>query len=168
MSDTIEEELNLPKLKEVLEILKNQEKETDSNLNLEAVSAIDKATKDSEKLEKLLENNSISDEHETEMNEIRTEAMKSYRDMIDLGFNIDPKHAGDIMAASVQMLKLALDASNSKIERRFRQAKLQLDKRRLELNTPPEEGIIQGEGGFVADRNDILKKYQDQKSNKNL
>jgi hypothetical protein len=62
------------------------------------------------------------------------------------------------------MLKIAVDAKNSKVEKKLKLIKLQLDKMRLDANRKdPAQDPIKG-GDLVMDRNEIIasiKKAQD-------
>jgi hypothetical protein len=169
MTTEIENALNLPRLQEVLNQLKvNEEQkllaEQEAKHQMpETAEAFTKILENNDKIEKALDIDRAFTEHDQEMNEIKDTALKTHRDMIDLAFNIDPKNAGEIMSAGVQMLKVALDASNSKVERRLKTIKLQLDKRRLDQSEPAKEGIIQSEGNLLIDRNEVLKRLDELK-----
>lgn len=111
------------------------------------------------------------EEHVNEMNEIYDEAMKSYRDLIDLAMNMEAGRAGSIAETAVNMLKTALDASKSKSDQRLKRLRFRLDKEKLERSAKVEATNVVEAGQpddngatMVANRNDLLKMFRDRKN----
>lgn len=98
------------------------------------------------------------DVHDAEMDSIAQKAISTYEDLMSLGGNVPDMHAGKIFEVAGQMLKTALEAKNSKAEKKLRMIELQLKKVRAE-----QIDIEQGNGnrGSTAagefDRNELLK-----------
>ena len=95
--------------------------------------------------------------HDQEMDEIADKAVKTFEDLLTLGGNVPDMHAGKIYEVAGQMLKTALDAKNSKAERKLKMIELQLKKVRAE-QIDMEQGLApraQSAGEF--DRNELLK-----------
>ena len=59
-------------------------------------------------------------------------AVKAFDDLMQLGYNVEDRHAGHVFAAAHAMLKNAIDAKNSKADRKLRAVELQLKKLRLD------------------------------------
>ena len=91
---------------------------------------------------------------------------ESGRDLMDLGMNVEARHAGDIFAAAQRMLKNAIEAKTSKTEKKLKMIELQLKKMKLDQSQKTDEGTIEGEGYVIADRNDILKSFIDKENDK--
>lgn len=72
------------------------------------------------------------DKHDDEMDELANMAIQSHKDLQDLGMNVEVKYAGEIFSSSSQMLKIAVDAKNLKVEKKLRLLRLQLDKMRID------------------------------------
>ena len=72
------------------------------------------------------------DKHDEEMDDLAGMAIQAHKDLQDLGMNVEIKHAGEIFASSSQMLKIAVDAKNLKVEKKLRLLRLQLDKMRID------------------------------------
>jgi len=169
MTDKIEDELNLPRLKEVLKTLKeeNNEKETDKKLdNPKAIDAWVTALKNIKKIDKSLNDFDYLGSHATEMDEISKEAINSYKDLIELGFNVETKHSGQIFDPATQMLKVALEARNSKVEKKLKYMRLELDKAKFErdLNNENSDNFItvgENEDTILAERNSLLEKIRE-------
>ena len=101
-----------------------------------------------------------------EMDELAQMAVESYRDLMDLGMQVDSRYSSDILAVSATMLGHALTAKNAKITKKLKMIELQLKKAQLDqkLNKDAEEkdSIPLGEGKAL-DRNELLKMFAPQK-----
>jgi len=109
-----------------------------------------------EELQKEYDQQDPSQLHDEEMDEIADLAVEYGKSLHDLGMNVEVKHAGEIFTASSNMLKIALDARNSKMEKKLKMLKLELDRLRLD-RTNPDQGITQSqEHVTILDRNQLL------------
>lgn len=98
--------------------------------------------------------------HDEEMDEIADLAVEYGKSLHDLGMNVEVKHAGEIFTASSNMLKIAVDARNSKMEKKLKLLKLELDRLRLDRTNPdPGETITQA-NVTVLDRNALLEQIK--------
>lgn len=103
--------------------------------------------------------------HTLEADEIYEEAMKAYKDLLDHGFQIEPKHAGaNAFSPAAKMLEIALKASQSKSAKKMEKIRMIMEKERhdKEMGKHETEGIIDGdaEGTIVANRNDLMEKIR--------
>jgi hypothetical protein len=96
------------------------------------------------------------DQHDDEMDELAAMAIQSHKDLQDLGMNVEIKHAGEIFASSSQMLKIAVDAKNLKVEKKLRLLRLQLDKMRIDKMVKADDNSIDGTATKI-DRTELLK-----------
>ena len=102
------------------------------------------------------------DVHDREMDDIAELAIQAHKDLRDLGMSVEVRHAGEIFTSSSQMLKIGLDAKNSKIDKKLKLLKLQLDKLRLEKSTVKgEDAAIDGNATMI-DRNDLLAQVREE------
>jgi hypothetical protein len=102
-----------------------------------------------------------ADLHDDEMNEIAGLALEYSKTLNDLGLGVEIRHAGEIFNASATMLKVALDARNSKMERKLKQLKLELDRLKLEKTFPEEKAPADLGNVKVLDRNALLEQLRD-------
>lgn len=174
MTKQIEDELNLPRLEDAL-----------AEARQELAGAVDDATQaEVERMADALQNIDPStlinkeeegiETHEAEMNEVIDQAMKAHKEILDLAFNVEIKHAGSIFMPAARMLELAVTASKSKADQRLKVLKLRMEKERhnAELQKDRLNGSIEAEpedangevptlASIVADRNDLMKKIKD-------
>ena len=100
------------------------------------------------------------DQHDKEMDEISEKAMTSHIDLMELGMNVEVKHAGEIFAVSAQMLKIAADVRNNKVEKKLKLLRLQIDKMRIDKMTKSDDSNVLDGNAMTLDRNEILKQLQ--------
>ena len=101
------------------------------------------------------------DEHDREMDELADLAIKAHQDLQDLGMNVEIRHAGEIFSSSSQMLKIAVDAKNNKVEKKLRMLRLQLDKLKLDRATKSNGLDPIDAQATVLDRNALLKQLSE-------
>jgi len=91
-------------------------------------------------------------------------AVKAFDDLMQLGFNVEDRHAGHVFAAAHAMLKNAIDAKNSKADRKLRAIELQLKKLRLDqqTNNTSTPDTIETEKVIRIDRNSLLNQLNEQ------
>ena len=104
------------------------------------------------------------DQHDVEMDELAGLAIQAHKDLQELGMNVEVRHAGEIFSSSSQMLKIAVDAKNNKVEKKLKLLRLQLDKMKLDKQTAPENTTLDGTA-VALDRNEILKQLRQMSGN---
>ena len=108
------------------------------------------------------------DAHDSEMDDIARKAVDTFNDLISLGSNVPDMHAGKIYEVAGQMLKTALDAKNSKADKKLKMIELQLKKVRAEqIDFDLGAGPAKGQGGGEFDRNELLKYIVSSKKSEN-
>jgi len=145
----LEETLDLPSLSDALEeskvskekeALDAEEKEVDeleetmkelSATNPQSASDFKNALDSAAELENTVARHADFKEHDDEMNEVSAHAMESYEMLMDFGMNCTPAHAGSIFDTAATMLKISLDARNSKSDKKLKVWRLQIEQARL-------------------------------------
>lgn len=106
------------------------------------------------------ENTDPDQVHDEEMDEIAQLALEYGKSLHDLGMNVEVKHAGEIFNASGNMLKIASDARNAKMEKKLKLMKLELDRVKLERMAPERPELIENSQVTVLDRNELLNQIK--------
>ena len=158
MTKKLEELLNLAPADEQEEETTNEEQndlvpvpDTEQYQNaLEAVDKIDAALP-------MVQNLEASD---NEMDEIAKQAQDTFKDLMDLGMNVEARYAGDIFSTAAKMLDTALNAKGAKIDRKLKMIDLQLKKARLDQQQLKMDGstMIEESDAVILDRNALLEK----------
>jgi hypothetical protein len=95
-----------------------------------------------------------------EMDELAALATSSYKDLVDLGMQVDSRFASEIFNAASSMLGHAITAKTAKINKKLKMLDLQLKKAQLDQKlaskTEEVENTPLGQGQ-VLDRNELLR-----------
>ena len=103
---------------------------------------------------------------DTEMDELAGLATGSYKDLMDLGMQVDSRFASEIFSVASNMLGHAITAKQAKLDKKLRMVDLQLKKMRLDHQLAQDgnkpNSAIEGEGA-VIDRNALLAQILNKK-----
>lgn len=94
-----------------------------------------------------------------EMDDLAELAEEKFKDLMDLGMNVEPRYSGVILQTASTLLGHAITAKTAKMDKKLKMIQLQLSKARLDHTISkerPEDEPIQGHG-VVIDRNEILR-----------
>jgi hypothetical protein len=95
-----------------------------------------------------------------EMDELANLAVSSYKDLHDLGMQVDSRFSAEILSVAGAMLGHAITAKTAKLNKKLKMIELQLKKAALDQKAQGKEQEIDntpvGEGKTL-DRNELLK-----------
>jgi hypothetical protein len=97
---------------------------------------------------------------DTEMDELAGLATGSYKDLMDLGMQVDSRFASEIFSVASNMLGHAITAKTAKLDKKLKMIDLQMKKMRLDqqqADKDPEATAQQGQG-HVLSRNELLER----------
>ncbi len=100
-----------------------------------------------------------------EMDELSDLATSSYRDLMDLGMQVDSRFASEIFSVASNMLGHAITAKTAKLDKKLKMIDLQMKKARLDQQQPEEKQPQQGQG-HVLSRNELLNRIIGAKNQK--
>ncbi len=113
-----------------------------------------------DKIEKALPEVKGLEAADTEMDSLAQLAQDSYKDLMDLGMQVDSRFASEIFGVAGTMLGHAITAKTAKINKKLKMLDLQLKKAQLDQKalsqTKEIENTPVGEGSLL-DRNELLK-----------
>lgn len=94
-----------------------------------------------------------------ELDELADIAKTRFQDLMDLGFNVDSRFAGEIFGVASNMLGHAISARTAKLNKKLRVVELQLKKARLDQqqNKDSSQDLPLGQGQ-ILNRNELLDK----------
>tara|TARA_B100002019_G_scaffold246378_1_gene224208 strand:- start:257 stop:742 length:486 start_codon:yes stop_codon:yes gene_type:complete len=157
MTKKLEDLLNLPDSKEILEESKKEKQETAIVEQEETIRSIEELDKIQSALPAVKGLGELADK---ELNEVADKAMTAYEDLMDLGMNVESRYSGRVFEVAGGMLKTSLDAKVAKVDKKLKMIELQLKKEKLDKDGGAETDIVQGEGYVVTDRNSLLEKLK--------
>ena len=168
MTKKLEDILNLPNIKEEFKKVDKKEKEIKDNQSNGVQKNVDPKT--AKNLEKtyaefdkiaasLPQVKGLGDLSDLELDKLAIEAEESYKTLMDLGMNVDSRYSGRIFEVASTMLRNAIDAKGSKIDKKLKMVELQLKKLKIDKTGGIDTGPIEESDGFViSDRNELMKK----------
>ena len=95
-----------------------------------------------------------------EMDELAGLATSSYKDLMDLGMQVDSRFASEIFGVASNMLGHAITAKTAKLDKKLKMIDLQLKKAKLDqqqADKDPDATAQQGQG-HVLSRNELLER----------
>jgi hypothetical protein len=104
-----------------------------------------------------------------EIDQLADLAQNSYKDLMDLGMQVDSRYSSEIFNVAGTMLGHAITAKTAKVSKKLKMIELQLKKAALDQKQSSKEKEIEatplGEGKAL-DRNEILKALLEKKADK--
>ena len=163
MTKKLEELLDLPDNKKILDEAKAEEKKkakaeqalVEQQDDVRSLAELDKIAS------ALPAVKGLGDKADSELNEIADKALQAYEDLMDLGMNVESRYSGRVFEVAGSMLKTSLDAKTAKLDKKLKMIELQLKKEKMDKDSGlAEEGMISGEGYVVTDRNSLIEKLK--------
>ena len=173
MTKKLEDILNLPNVKDAFKEVDKKEKDkkmketanggttvSAKNLDSKTQANLQKSYAEFDKIAASLPQvKGLGDMSDLEMDKLAVEAEESYKNLMDLGMNVDSRYSGRIFEVASNFLKNAIDAKSSKIDKKLKMVELQLKKLKLDKDDKDGGSTIEESDGFViSDRNELMKK----------
>jgi hypothetical protein len=161
MTKKLEDLLNLPESKQIVEQAEVQEAEQKQYeiQQAETFRDIEEFDKIASALPAVKGLGKMADD---ELNEIADKAMQAYDDLMDLGMNVESRYSGRVFETAGGLLKTSLDAKVAKLNNKLKVVELQLKKQKMDNDSagPNDGDIVNGAGYVVTDRNSLLEKLK--------
>ena len=167
MTKKLEDILNLPNVKEAFKQVDEKENKRDSkdravgkNVDPKTAAALKASYAEFDKIEKALPQvKGLGELSDLELDKLAVEAEESYKNLMDLGMNVDSRYSGRIFEVASTMLRNAIDAKSNKIDKKLKMVELQLKKMKLDKDGGGETTeAVESEGFVISDRNELMKK----------
>lgn len=150
--------------KKLEELFQLPVEEKEVNQSMLEKAELDVSTQDAytnlEKIENALPQVRGLEASDTEMDELTNLATNSYKDLMDLGMQVDSRFSAEIFGVAGTMLGHAITAKTAKINKKLKMIELQLKKAQLDQKQQNKDEQIEatplGEGKAL-DRNELLK-----------
>ena len=160
MTKKLEDLLNLPDSKEIIEQAETQEAEQ-TQYEIEQ----SKTFRDIDEFDKIASAlpavKGLGEMADKELNEIADKAMQAYEDLMDLGMNVESRYSGRVFETAGGMLKTSLDAKVAKLDKKLKMIELQLKKEKQDKDSSTGDGdIVNGSGYVVTDRNSLIERLK--------
>tara|TARA_Y100001935_G_C17013846_1_gene364336 strand:- start:11 stop:514 length:504 start_codon:yes stop_codon:yes gene_type:complete len=92
-----------------------------------------------------------------DMDKYADKAMHAFQDLMDLGQNVEDRHAAGVFDVASKMMTNAITAKTAKMDKKLKMVQLQIQKARLDQNNGKsnDNNILQGEAEEL-DRNSLI------------
>ena len=162
MTKKLEELLNLPDSKEIIEADK---KKAETEEKTQAVTQQQETLRDIAEMDKIAaalpQVKGLGELADNELNEVAEKSMSAYEDLMDLGMNVESRYSGRVFEVAGQMLKTNQKPKVAKLDKKLKMVELQLKKEKQDKDSGNDDGnIVNGEGYIVTDRNSLLEKLK--------
>jgi hypothetical protein len=148
------------RLEELFELPQEEIESLSKPIPENAIEVTKEALTNLEKIENALPQVRGLEVADIEMDSLADLATNSYKDLMDLGMQVDSRFSSEIFSVASNMLNHAITAKTAKINKKLKMIELQLKKAALDHKTNPAVEEIAntplGEGK-VLDRNELLK-----------
>jgi len=169
MTKKLEDILNLPNVKEAFKEVDKKEKDkaikeangiaSNKNLDPQTKANLEKSYKEFDKVAAALPQvKGLGELSDLELDKLAVEAEESYKNLMDLGMNVDSRYSGRIFEVAGNFLRNAIDAKSGKIDKKLKMIELQLKKQKLDQSTKDGPAVEESEGFVISDRNELMKK----------
>ena len=154
MTKKLEEELNLPDLDQLLPENDIQEEPTTEELKTEIaniegeMSMVERANISLPTVEGL-------EQLDREMDEYAKKAMETFEDLVDLGKNVEDRHAAPIFDSASKMISAALQAKQAKMDKKMKMIELQMRQARLEKDSEKIDAYVAGKKHELGDEEEV-------------
>ena len=95
---------------------------------------------------------------DADMDNYAQKAMHACQDLMDLGQNVEDRHAAAIFGTASKMMTNAITAKTAKMDKKLKMVQLQLQKAKFDAQEAKSRGdtSIQGEAEEFEDRNSLI------------
>ena len=162
MTKKLEELLNLPDSKEIVDKAKKEEKKQSKEA---ALIEQEDTIRDIAELDKIASAlpmvKGLGDKADSELEDIARRALDAYEDLMSLGMNVESRYSGRVFEVANSMLQTSLNAKVAKMDKKLKMIELQLKKEKLDKDSGDGDGgMIEGQGYVVTDRNSLLERLK--------
>lgn len=150
------------KLEELFELASDEENKNELSEPLPDTTreVTQEALDNLEKIEKALPQVRGLESGDAEMDELATLATDSYRDLMDLGLQVDSRFSSDIFGVASNLLGHAITAKTAKLNKKLKMIELQLRKAALDSKNSSKNQDLDNTpvgDGKSLDRNELLR-----------
>ena len=170
MTKKLEDILNLPNVKEAFKEVDKKEKDkkikeanghnpSSKNLDPKTQANLQKSYAEFDKIAAALPQvKGLGELSDLELDKLAVEDEESYKNLMDLGMNVDSRYSGRIFEVAGNFLRNAIDAKAGKIDKKLKMVELQLKKQKIDQGNKDGGPIEESDGFVISDRNELMKK----------
>ena len=170
MTKKLEELFNV-QVNEEMPLSKEESEKTIDTVTADDIPELQNAMANVDKIDAALPSVRELDTSDKEMDDIADLAKDTFKDLMDLGMNVEARFSGEIFNNASRMLDTALNAKQHKVNKKLRMVDLQIKKATLDAKLAKqarENGDDLEDGqGHAIDRTQLLHELLGRNSHKN-
>lgn len=151
------------KLEQLFELAQESTDDSDYPLPENTLEITEQTLNNIEKINNALPQVRGLEAADNEIDELADLAKASYKDLMDLGFQVDSRFSSEVFSVASNMLGHAITAKTAKMTKKLKMIELQLKQAQLEEKMSKKENQLDatpiGEGKAL-DRNELLRVLQ--------
>ncbi len=150
------------KLEELFELASSEENDLTIPLPEVTEEVTENALNTLDKIEAALPQVKGLEAADNEMDELAALATSSYKDLMDLGMQVESRFSSEIFNSASSMLGHAITAKTAKINKKLKMLDLQMKKAQLDAKNAAKNEEIENTplgDGKALDRNELLKMF---------
>lgn len=151
------------KLEQLFELAQESQDDLDYPLPEHTLEITEQTLNNIEKINNALPQVRGLEAADNEIDELANLAKASYKDLMDLGFQVDSRFSSEVFSVASNMLGHAITAKTAKMTKKLKMIELQLKQAQLEEKMSKKENQLDatpiGEGKAL-DRNELLRVLQ--------
>ena len=158
MTKKLEETFDIQPAEEIVETIEEEAPSIEESKELTEI--LYSELKTTEKIDSALPLVQDLNQHDKEMDDIHRMALDAFNDLVQLGMNVEVHAGAKLLETANQMLKTAMEAKDSKVDRKLKMINLQLQKAKLDHSVSKnKDGFeLESDGAVSIDRNELLKR----------
>ena len=158
MTKKLEETFDIQPAEEIVETIEEEAPSIEESKELTEI--LYSELKTTEKIDSALPLVSDLNQHDKEMDDIHRMALDAFNDLVQLGMNVEVHAGAKLLETANQMLKTAMEAKDSKVDRKLKMIGLQLQKAKFDHSVSKnKDGFeLESDGAVSIDRNELLKR----------
>jgi hypothetical protein len=158
MTKKLEELLDIEPTKKIEPVVKPESVEMSAVQHVDLQQNLEQFDKISAALPQV---KGLGDMSDSELDGLAGKAEQAYDDLMALGMNVEARYGARMFEVAGTMLQAAITAKSNKIDKKLKMIDLQLKKLAIDKkNGPSDDGMVEGEGYVISDRNSLLEKLK--------
>ena len=158
MSSKIEDVFDLPPLQQENQANSNYPSDQEEKMGLD-LARMQEQLDVADKIDAALPQVRDLEALDSDMDNYAGQAMNAFKDLMDLGQNVEDRHAANVFDVASKMMTNAITAKTAKMDKKLKMVQLQMQKAKLDQQVAKENGkenVIQGEAEEFEDRNSLI------------
>lgn len=169
MTRKLEETFNLPSMDDIDSADCDTSQDIAQEIENKSIAEMQEMFETADKIDAALAPVKNLEALDVDMDNYANEAMDAFQNLMDLGHNVEDRHAAPIFDSASKMMANAITAKQSKLDKKLKMIQMQMQKQKLDLEerklqwqidkaakAGEDTNAIEGTGEVLLDRNELM------------